>query len=1222
MSQARGTTDPLAVSAGCKILQADRNLLLGILAAQMDLVGRDALATAINAWMLERQRPLGEILVEQGALAHAQRVLLESLVQEHLSAHGGDAAKSLASVNANTFGSIWAVIETQVDPALHPTLSLVPSAGAADTLADPEATLPHWSRLSATLAQGPSTADSLGTRFLVIRPHARGGIGQVSVALDRELNREVALKEILPEQADNPHSRARFLLEAEVTGRLEHPGVVPVYGLGKDSSGHPFYAMRFVKGESLQDAIVQFHRGVKGAQGGLRRWVLSLRHLLNRFIAVCSVMEYAHSRGIIHRDLKPSNILLGAYGETLVVDWGLAKVVGREDIETGSGIIAAASRPAEGPGTAETLPGTAVGTPVFMSPEQADGRLDSVGPASDVYSLGASLYCLLTGQPPIHDSDIASVLQKVKAGEIISPRQANRRVPAGLEAICLKAMALHPRDRYSTPRELARDLECWMADEPVSVYREPISVRLTRWGRRHRTLATAIGVLLVTAVAALAVGTILLGWANDRTAGQRALALEQWHRAELKTREAREKADELERQLYINRVNLAQREYQDNIPQAEALLELCPPVHRGWEWYYLKRLCHLELATIQGPSLGVQTVAYSPDGKRFVSGGGKSYLGPLAEDDAELILWDTQKSREVRRFHGLKGSVHSVKFSPDGRLIAVGSGFYQPVSEGHLTLWDAATGKLLYDRKVEHLNVLSVAFSPDGKTLAAGLGNYSSKVKGRLTLWEVPGGRNLTDLALATQGGVNSVAFSKDGKTIATASSEVVELWRGDPLVKVLELKGHTNWIYTVTFSPDGNRLATGGWDKSIKLWNAKTGAQLATLEGHLGFVNDLSFSPDGGRLASVGEDHTIRLWDAASGQNDMVLRGHALGITSLAFSPDGQRILSASEDRTLKLWDATTDYQLALRDYKGWVSGVAFSPDGQRLATGSGDRSIMLWDVATGKRLLSLDGGMGWVNSVAFSPDGKYLAAAGEYQRVQIRNAATGALIQTIEHLDTYVRVVAFSPDGTLLAACTGAHGNRPGPPGVVYVWNATTREQVNCFRGHAERVLALAFSPDSKLIASGGSPQSSPPGTPNDLLVWEARTGQVVQRLRGHTGAINCLAFSPGGQWLASGGEDGYVRIWDLKTGALMNRFQGLAKEVVSLAFHPDGTRLATGTFARNIELFDPATGEKILTLPGHAAGVVGLTFSPDGRHLASGSVDWTARIWEAAEPNESPR
>ncbi len=1089
---------------------ADRNLLLGILAAQMNLVEGDALKRAMSAWVLEKHRSLGEILVHQGALTPARRILLETLVEEHQEAHRGDAGQCLPTLSVNTLDSLRETIKAVDDPELHQSFARFVSGDAMATMPDPGATLAYGPVPEVTLARGEDAA-AVGMRFVVVRPHARGGIGQVSVALDRELNREVALKEILPEQADNPHSCSRFLLEAQITGRLEHPGVVPVYGLGYDTSGHPFYAMRLVKGDSLKEAISHLHQGFKGSRDGLGRWVLALRQLLNRFIAVFNVVEYAHSRGVIHRDLKPSNILLGPYGETLVVDWGLAKVIGREDFVAGTAIgeSEAALRPCSAAGSIETLPGTPVGTPMFMSPEQAGGRLDQVGPASDVYSLGATLYCLLTGKPPIVDSDLSAVRQKLQTGKIVPPRLANRRVPAGLEAICLKAMALNPGDRYTSPRELARDLECWMADEPVAVFREPISVRLTRWGRRNRTVATGIGVLLVTAVAALGAGTILLGWANDRTEGQRALAEEQRRRAELKTHEAQEKAEALERQLYINRVNLAQSKYQENIGQAEELLDQCPPQHRGWEWDYLKRLCHLDLITIRGHSLGISSVAYSLDGTRFVSGGGKSDLSLRAQDRAELILWDAAKNREIRRFDGLKGGVHSVRISPDGRMIAVGSGFYQPISEGRLTLWDAATGNLLFDQKTEYLNVLSVAFSPDGKTLAAGLGNYSSTARGRLMLWEVSTGRKLDDLPMAIQGGVNSVAFSPDGKTIATAGSEVVELWQGEPLTKMRELTGHTNWIYTVAFSPDGHQLATGGWDKTIRLWNPVTATQLATLEGHLGFVNALSFSPDGRRLVSVGADHTIRLWDAVKGQKDLVLRGHTLGVTSASFSPDGQRILSASEDRTLKLWDATSDRQMAFSGHKGWVTSVAFSPDGHRLATGSGDKRIMLWDALTGKRLLTMEGKKGWVNSVAFSPDGKYLAAAGEYNSVQIWDATSGALAQTIDLLDNYVRCVAFSPDGQLLSACTGAHGSWPSRPGVVYVWNAATRDQVMCFRGHPGRVFTLAFSPDDKLVASGGAPSNELHDTQNELVVWEATTGQVIHRLGGHYGAINSIVF-----------------------------------------------------------------------------------------------------------------
>jgi WD40 repeat protein/serine/threonine protein kinase len=1196
------------------MIHADRNLLLGILAMQMNLVGRDALIEAMCTWAGAKDRSLGEILQEQGALSPGRQTLLEALVDEHLSAHGGDPDESLATLSVNTLHCIWEAIKSAAEP-LQPTLGRISSS-------DDIVTLPVF---DATLVGGPDSTvapTAAGTRFLVIRPLARGGIGQVSVALDRELNRQVAVKEILAEQADSVDSRSRFLLEAEITARLEHPGVVPVYGFGYDTNGRPFYAMRFVKGESLKEAIARFHSQADGAGASLGRWTLSLRQLLNRLIAVCNVVEYAHSRGIIHRDLKPANILLGSFGETIVVDWGLGKVVGRQDDVAARTAGQATPEPPSELGSIDTLPGTVFGTPAFMSPEQAGGRLDLVGPASDVYCLGATLYCLLTGKPPVPDSDVPAALRKVQSGQIVPPRQVHPGVSTALESICLKAMAKSPNDRYATPNELARDLECWMADEPVSVYREPISVRLTRWGRRHRTMATGIGVLLVTAVAALGAGTLLLGWANERTEGQRSLAERERQRAELKSIEAREKAEALEHQLYVNRINLAQHEYQDNTARAEDLLDQCPQRLRGWEWSYLKGLCHLDLATVQGHSLGAKSVDFSPDGTKFVSGGGRSYLVASAGDDCELILWDAVTRGEIRRFPGLKGSVHSVRFSPDGSMIAAGSGFYQPTDQGQLSLWSTATGKLLLSKPTDHLNVLSVAFSPDGKVLAAGLGSYSSTHRGRLTLWEIPSGQNLADVAIEVPGGVNCLAFSPDGQTIATANSEVAEIWSRHPLKKLRELSGHKSWIYAVAFSPDGKKLATGGWDGTIRLWNPETGAQLPSLEGHPSFVNTLAFSPDSSRLASGGEDHAIRLWNVADGQKLLTLRGHSQGITSLDFSPDGQRIISASVDGALKLWDSTSDRQLVLRDHKAWVTSVVFSPDGKRMATSSGDKLVILWDVKSGNRLLTLEGSRGWVNSVAFSPDGKSLAAADEYSRVQIWNAISGAKIQSIDNLDNFVRGVTFSPDGSLLAACTGAHEGLTNRPGVVYVLNAKTRDQVQCFRDHSGRVRTIAFSPNGERIASGGGggPYRPTADSACELLIWEPRTGRIIHRLRAHLASINSVVFSPNGRWLVSGSEDGDVRIWDAESGAEERHIQTTVQGALSLAFHPDGSRLAVGGY-ENIQILNPDTGEEILRLSGHKAGVVGLCFSPDGSRLASGSIDWTARIWDASGANDNP-
>jgi serine/threonine-protein kinase len=421
---------------------ADRNLLFGILAVQMNFVARDALIAAMHAWVLEKSKPLGRILVEQQALSPSRQCLLEQLVDEHLAAHDGDAEKSLAAVGG--VGPIRDDLQHVTDPGLHATLDRIVANRNTTTL-DSEATMTY----------GMVSAPAAGSRFCILRPHAKGGLGQISVALDSELNREVALKELRPERADDPDSRTRFLLEAEITGRLEHPGVVPVYGLGCDAEGRPFYAMRFVKGQSLKEAIERFHVGEKSDGRDPRQWNLALRQLLNRFVAMCNVMAYAHSRGVIHRDLKPANILLGPYGETLVVDWGLAKVVGRGEVVARSGAAEATLQPASGTGSSETLPGTALGTPAYMSPEQAEGRLEQVGPKSDIYSLGATLFCLLTGKPPIDESDVGAALGRVQRGEFPPPRAVRPNIPRGLEAICLKALALKPEERYPSAPALA-----------------------------------------------------------------------------------------------------------------------------------------------------------------------------------------------------------------------------------------------------------------------------------------------------------------------------------------------------------------------------------------------------------------------------------------------------------------------------------------------------------------------------------------------------------------------------------------------------------------------------------------------------------------------------------------------------------------------------------------------------------------------------------------------
>jgi serine/threonine-protein kinase len=482
-----------------------RNLLFGILALQVNFIGRDTLIAAVHAWVGDKGRPLAQVLIEQGHLTAGQCTALDLLLVQYLQAHGDDAEQSLRAL-----------------PTVREMGDLL--APVAD--ADVQSTLAHTDSVAESSSAESGPARNGDGRYRVLRPHAGGGLGLVYVAEDTELHREVALKEIRPELADNPASRRRFVLEAEITGALEHPGVVPVYGLGAYPDGRPYYAMRFIHGTTLKAAIADFHAADRpGRDPGKQS--LAFRHLLRRFIDMCNAVAYAHSRRVLHRDLKPANVMLGKFGETLVVDWGLAKA-GVRPHDNDAGPAGTTRDPTVHPASTSnqeaTQPGAAMGTPAFMSPEQADGRLDELSPASDIYSLGATFYALLTGRPPFDGADKAEVLACVRGGQFAPPRQVSPQTPPALDAICRKSMALRPGDRYRTALDLAADVEHWLADEPVGAYRDPLRDRIGRWARRHRTAVVAAGVLLLSAVAALSVSTALVWHEQRNTAEQRRIA--------------------------------------------------------------------------------------------------------------------------------------------------------------------------------------------------------------------------------------------------------------------------------------------------------------------------------------------------------------------------------------------------------------------------------------------------------------------------------------------------------------------------------------------------------------------------------------------------------------------------------------------------------------------------------------------------------------------------
>jgi serine/threonine-protein kinase len=452
----------------------ERNLLFGVLALQAGLLDARQFAEACSAWASRKDTPLADLVVQRGLLTAEQRALVDQLLELALHKHAGDAQASLAAVTTRQVKGFLAQVG---DATVQRSLAGLSPADLDISFV----TVAHQ-------AQGRD-------RYTLARLHAQGGIGQVWLARDDTLGREVALKELRPEQGTSPEVLARFLEEARITGQLEHPAIVPVYELAPgDGQRPPYYTMRFVKGRTLADAVRAYHAERQAGKAD----PLALRELLQDFVAVCHAVAYAHSRGVLHRDLKPKNVVLGDFGEVILLDWGLAKVLGGLDADAGAPPV---SLPPGGPGDL-TVQGQALGTPAYMPPEQAQGRLHLHDQRSDVYGLGAILYEVLTGAAPFAGETTLAVLRRVVHEPPVPPRQRVASVPRALEAVCLKALAKDPAARYPSAKEVAHEVQRWLADEPVAGYREPWPVRLGRWRRRHPAVAAAAAVLLLAAVGA------------------------------------------------------------------------------------------------------------------------------------------------------------------------------------------------------------------------------------------------------------------------------------------------------------------------------------------------------------------------------------------------------------------------------------------------------------------------------------------------------------------------------------------------------------------------------------------------------------------------------------------------------------------------------------------------------------------------------------------------
>lgn len=977
----------------------------------------------------------------------------------------------------------------------------------------------------------------------IIRLLGEGGMGRVYEARQAAPDRLVAVK-LLRDALVSREQLQRFAYEAEVLGRLRHPNIAQVFTAGVHEVGPltvPFFIM-----EIVPDAQpITLHATDRG---------LGIRDRVDLFRRVCDAVAHGHRKGVIHRDLKPANILVDAAGEPKVIDFGVARSL----------------EPDQGHAPPRTLAGQRVGTLLYMSPEQLDGRVDEIDARTDVYALGLVLHELVVERLPT-EARGASWLEAARTIDDLGPQAARaveraarargcgRFAARSLGAVVARCLEANPAARYETAVEVAAEMGRFARDEPVLARPPTWGEAIARFMRRHRAATVATAAAALSLVSAF-VGISIFSLAAARRAEEARAEL--YHATVLLAAEARD------------RESVADARRRLAAAAALAADSRRPP---PFELRSLEASLDDAIAVRPGHTADVLAAAWSPDGTRLATGGRDGRVRVEAVPGADAA------GGEPLEFVGHDGAVWRIAWSPDGATLATAS------ADTTARLWNAATGHEVRAIKSHEKPLYGVAFSRDGRVLATAGADRTAR------LWDAATGAALQVLA-GHKKTVHSVEFSPDGGSVVTASQDgTVRLWDAKQGAPLRTLPAHDAWVYHATLAPDGTQLATASADGTAKLWDVASGECLATFTHPLR-VNAVAFTADGRHLATASHDAVLRVFAIESGREVRRLRGHDAALWIVACSPEGQKIATGSGDRTVRLWEADGASDPVVHAAAA-VGAIAWSRDGTIVAVGDEASSVTAYDAATLRVRSRIGVGDGAIADLAMFPSGDRLAVVcgkDDVGEVYLVDLARGDVAHAILCHDKFIYSVAVSPDGMLLATAS--------EDGTAAIRSLADRDAVVHTLPHGRRATCVRFAADGRTLYTAGERHRA--------SAWDVTTGQPIRHFVGHEGAVTWLAVSADGKRLATASTDGTVGIWQAGDGRLLQRLVAYGAGLSNVAFTPDAMRVAAVSEDGATHLWDATTGRPLPILRGLADHARALAFAPDGAVLAIGG-DTTVRF-----------